>query len=83
VEPPVPIDGRSYIGVRGEGEFLLEVKDTSDSAFIPKVPIKLSPGKTTYVDIPPNKRNARIMAIAITDYTHDVDIEDIFMADSR
>ena len=83
VEPKVSIGGRSYIGVRGKGEFRLEVKDSADIALIRKVHIKLSPGETAFVEIPQNKRFSHIMVIAITDYTQDVYVEDIFLADSK
>ena len=79
VEPLVPIDGRNYIGIAGTGEFLLEVKNQYDVAFIPKVSIRLSQGETKYVEIPQQNRNDQIMVISITDYTQDVYIEDIFI----
>jgi hypothetical protein len=83
VEPPVSIEGRSYIGIKGKGEFLIEVKNMSDRAFIPKVRVRLSPGRVVYVDIPSSNRNDAIMVIAITDYTQDVYIEDIFITDNK
>jgi len=83
VEPSVPIEGRNYIGIKGKGEFLLEVKNQYDKPFISKPRLKLSPGNVVYVPIPDENRNDKIMTIAITDYTQDVTIEDIFIADSK